>query len=180
MKRRRGIAVFVSVLMLLSVMTACGKSGGADTSQTTDPGTPKTETKDEGKTEEPAGSKLAGKINISLPGASASVWNAVADAYMKKNPDVVVKVDQKPADGYTEWLTAQFAAGVPDVDLVANNSVGNLQADGKFMDYLPYLDKTNRYTNKPWKDSLDLKAMGLNIEAMGAEDHLWNLNFESV
>ncbi|MGN7355828.1 ABC transporter substrate-binding protein [Paenibacillus sp. SAF-054] len=180
MKRRKGFAVFVSVLMLLSMLTACTKSGTTETSQSTDPGTSNAETKNEGKTEEPAESKLSGKINISLPGASVSVWNAVADAYMKKNPDVKVKVDQKPAEGYTEWLTAQFAAGVPDVDLVANNSVGNLMADGKFMDYLPYLDKTNPYTGKPWKDSLDTKAMGLNIEALGAEDHLWNLNFESV
>jgi len=178
--KRKGMTVFVGVLMLLSMLTACGKSGAADTGSVVDPGTKPADTKSEEKTDEPQASKLSGKIIISLPNASSTVWNAVADAYMKKNPDVTVKVDHKPADGYTEWLTAQFAAGQPDVDLVANNSVAALQSGGKFMDYLPYFEKTNPYTNKAWKDSLDLKAMGTNIEAMGAEDHIWTLNFESV
>lgn len=111
---------------------------------------------------------------------SSSVWNTVAQAYMAKNPGVKVTVDNKPAEGYKEWLTAQFAAGTPDADLVINNEVANLAADKKFVDYYPYFDQTNPYTGKPWKDSLDLAAMGINLDGVAAEDHLYNLNFESV
>ncbi|MBB6731675.1 extracellular solute-binding protein [Cohnella sp. CBP 2801] len=125
-------------------------------------------------------SDLKGTINISLSNASSSVWNAVAQAYMQKNPGVKVTVDNKPADGYKEWLTAQFAAGTPQADLVVNNEVGGLMADKKFVDYYPYFDQTNPYTGKPWQDSFDLSAMGINLDAVSADDHLYNLNFESV
>jgi len=125
-------------------------------------------------------SELSGNFKISISNGSASVWGAVADAYMKKNPGVKVVVDNKPAEGYKEWLTSQFAAGTPDVDLAVINEVEALQRDQKFVDYLPWLEKTNPYTGKPWKDSLDLGTMGVNLDAMGENDHLWTLNFESV
>jgi ABC-type glycerol-3-phosphate transport system substrate-binding protein len=123
---------------------------------------------------------LKGTINIALSNASSSVWNAVAQSYMEKNPGVKVTVDNKPADGYKEWLTAQFAAGTPQADLVINNEVGGLMSDKKFVDYYPYFDQTNPYTGKAWKDSFDLGAMGINLDGISSEDHLYNLNFESV
>ncbi|WP_260867056.1 ABC transporter substrate-binding protein [Paenibacillus sp. Y412MC10] len=182
MNKRKGFIVLLSIVMLLALLSACTKaaptapdnSGTAESNPTGE---------DQGKEDagkDPAASQLTGNINISLPNASASVWNAVAEAYMKKNPGVKVKVDNKPAEGYKEWLTAQFAAGVPDVDLVTNNEVGGLVNSKKFMDFYPYFDKVNPYTNQPWQDTLDLKAMGINLEGIGAEDHLYNLNFESV
>lgn len=128
----------------------------------------------------PAASDLSGTFKISLPNASASVWNAVADAYMKKHPNVKVVVDNKPLEGYKEWLTSQFAAGTPDVDLAVINEVASLQNDRKFVDYLPWFEKTNPYTGKPWTDTLDLGTMGVNLDAMGENDHLYTLNFESV
>ncbi|MDF2814734.1 MAG: carbohydrate transporter substrate-binding protein, partial [Paenibacillus sp.] len=151
MIKRNGFAILLSIVMLLSILTACakddssGKNGETDAAATKAPAGAETPA----GTEAPA-SALTGNINISLMGASSSVWNAVADAYMEKNPNVKVKVDNKPADGYKEWLTAQFAAGDPDVDIVQNNEVGGLMNDGKFTNYYPYFDKMNNYTGKPW------------------------------
>ncbi|MBB6672490.1 ABC transporter substrate-binding protein [Cohnella nanjingensis] len=173
------------MLMASSVLAACSKSN--DTSE------PSPSSSGSGApTSEPSASAsasaspsesaqaLKGTINISLPNASSSVWNAVAQGYMAKNPGVKVTVDNKPLEGYKEWLTAQFAAGTPDVDMVVNNEVAGLMNDRKFMDYYPYFDKQNPYTNKPWKDSFDLSAMGINLDGVGPEDYLYNLNFESV
>ena len=127
-----------------------------------------------------AAPELSGTFKISIPNGSASVWGAVADAYMQKHPNVKVTVDNKPLEGYKEWLTSQFAAGTPEVDLAVINEVDGLQRDQKFVDYLPWLEQTNPYTGKAWKESLDLGTMGVNLDAMGANDHLWVLNFESV
>lgn len=128
----------------------------------------------------PAAPELSGNFKISIPNGSPSVWGAVADAYMKKHPNVKVTVDNKPLEGYKEWLTSQFAAGTPEVDLAVINEVDSLQRDQKFVDFLPWLEKKNPYTGKAWKESLDLGTMGINLDAMGENDHLWTLNFESV
>jgi len=181
--KRKGITILLCVMMMLSLITACAKDNTGkstapeketnkvtETEKQPDPATPT-------ETEAP---KRTGTINISLPNASASVWNAVANGYMEENPGVKVTVDNKPAEGYKEWLMAQLAAGKPEVDLVVNNEVAALMSSGAFMDYYPYFDKENPYTGNPWKDSLDLETMGINIDGVGPDDHLYNLNFESV
>ncbi|WP_054955976.1 ABC transporter substrate-binding protein [Paenibacillus dakarensis] len=183
MNNRKRYIVLLSIVMLLLLLTACSKEAPTQVSDNGNQGTKQSNGEQGGKEtpeKEPAATELSGNINISLSNGSASVWKAVADSYMKKNPGVKVKVDNKPAEGYKEWLTAQFAAGQPDVDLVTNNEVIGLVNDKKFVDYYPYFDKVNPYTGQPWKDTLDLKAMGINLEAVGTEDHLYNLNFESV
>ncbi|MDI4647022.1 ABC transporter substrate-binding protein [Cohnella hashimotonis] len=124
--------------------------------------------------------ELNGTINITLPQQSSEVWNKVAAAYMAKHPKVKVNVEIKPLSGYKEWLTAQFAAGDPQVDLAMINEVADLQAQRKFVNYYPWFDKTNPYTGKPWKDSFNLEAMGVNLGAVGADDSLYVLNFETV
>lgn len=179
---RKRSALLVSALMATSVLAACSND-----KNTAEPGASNSASGEPSESASPAASptesaapEWKGTINISLPNASSSVWNAVADAYMKRNPGVKVNVDNKPLEGYKEWLTAQFAAGTPDADLVVNNEVANLMSDKKFVDYYPYFDQVNPYTGKPWKDSLDLAAMGINLDGVGTEDHLYNLNFESV
>ncbi|WP_217592096.1 ABC transporter substrate-binding protein [Cohnella sp. GbtcB17] len=170
MNIKKSSAILASALLTATVLAACSNNNKAA----------EPESSASASSTESAASQLSGTFNISLSNGSSAVWNAVADAYMKKNPGVKVNVDIKPADNYKEWLTAQFAAGTPDADLVTNNEVANLLADKKFVDYYPYLDQVNPYTNKPWKDSLDLGAMGINLDSVGTEDHLYNLNFESV
>ncbi|MBS4197002.1 ABC transporter substrate-binding protein [Lederbergia citri] len=132
--------------------------------------------------------KLEGKIRISLSGVAAgqaadqSVWGKVADAYMEKNPGVEVIVDNKPTEGYQEWVTAQFATGdVPEVDLVTANVIPASVSDNKLIDFLPYFDQVNPYTNKLWKESFDLDTMQVNMDVYKATDQKYeSLNFESI
>ncbi len=130
---------------------------------------------------------LEGTIRISLSGNSAqmagqSVWDEVSKAYMERNPGVEVIVDNKPLDGYEEWLTAQFSTGdVPEVDIVTSNTVPSLTADKKFLNYLPYLEQENPYTGKLWSENFDLDTMQVNVDSLKAEGgELTALNFESV
>jgi len=179
MNKRKTVAIILSIIMMFSVLAACSKNEPNNSGKGSNASSTPQESAKPEETTAPE-SSLTGKINISLPNASASVWNALADAYMKKNPGVKVTVDNKPLEGYKEWLTAQLAAGQPDVDLVVNNEVQGLMNSGAFMDYYPFFDKNNPYTGKAWKDSLDLKAMGINLEGVTTSDYLYNLNFESV
>ncbi|MCQ6561068.1 ABC transporter substrate-binding protein [Paenibacillus mendelii] len=180
MKSKRWLALVLCSVLMLSLLAACSKDNSGNTPSTPSNNTNEPAPGGDKETDPPAASELSGTIRISIPNGSAKVWNAVGGAYMKKHPGVKVEVDNKPAEGYKEWLTAQFAAGTPDVDLVVNNEVVSLQADKKFVDLYPFFEKDNPYTGKKWKESLDLDAMGINLSGMGAEDHLYNLNFESV
>ncbi len=103
--------------------------------------------------------ELEGEIYINLtsvvePG-QPDPWQAVADAYMKLHPKVKVYVDNKPSQGYWEFVRAQFATGVPKASLVHNNGVLDLVNQGKFVDFAPYFSKINPYTKKPWGEGFD-------------------------
>lgn len=183
MFKKKGLALLLGILMLSSLVAACSKNNNAaDPSPSSASPSASASEPSASASESPseAARELKGTINISLPNASSSVWNAVAQGYMAKNPGVKVTVDNKPMEGYKEWLTAQFAAGTPDVDMVVNNEVASLINERKFMDYYAYFDKMNFYTGKPWVESLDLAAMGINLDGVSSEDFLANLNFESV
>jgi len=181
MFKKKGLALLLGILMLSSLLAACSKNNNAAESSPSSASPSPSASASESASESPEPAReLKGAINISLPNQSSSVWNAVANAYMAKNPGVKVTVDNKPLEGYKEWLTAQFAAGTPQVDMVVNNEVSSLVNERKFMDYYAYFDKMNPYTGKPWMDSLDLAAMGVNLEGVSSEDFLANLNFESV
>ncbi|MFB9275392.1 ABC transporter substrate-binding protein [Cohnella cellulosilytica] len=184
MFKKKGLALLLGILMVASLLAACSKNNNAaePSSSSASPSGTAAESPSSSASDSPseAARNLQGTINISLPSGSSSVWNAVANAYMAKNPGIKVTVDHKPQEGYKEWLTAQFAAGTPEVDMVVNNEVMSLKNERKFMDYYAYLDKMNPYTGKPWSESLDLSAMGINLEGVSSEDFLPDLNFESV
>ncbi|TLS52354.1 carbohydrate ABC transporter substrate-binding protein [Paenibacillus antri] len=183
MRLKKSISLLLTLMLSGSLLAACTNSGG-DAAEEPPAEQPAQETEPKPATETPApeaeASELEGTIRISLPNASAGVWNAVAQGYMAKHPKVNVIVDNKPLEGYREWLTAQFAAGTPDVDFVVSNEVASLHESQKFVDMYPFFEKDNPYTGKKWKESLDLDAMGINYSGIGADDHLYMLNFESV
>lgn len=184
MKRRAWIKTLLCSTLVISLLSACsGNNSNNSASTPADTPAPSSQSPVATMSAEPSPDsipQLTGTLNISLSNQSQSLWNAVAEGYMKKQPGVKVTVDNKPAQGYKEWLTAQFAAGTPDVDLATINEVEGLQKDKKFVDMYPLFDKMNPYTGKAWKDSLDLEAMGVNLDAVGANDHYYTLNFESV
>jgi raffinose/stachyose/melibiose transport system substrate-binding protein len=182
MNKRNGIKMFLCAVLVISLLSACTKGNSNSANQSSDPVSASPSESASASAEPSSGSipQLSGKINISLPNQSQSLWEAVAAGYMKKQPGVKITVDNKPQKNYKEWLTAQFAAGTPEADIVNVSEVKALQADSKFVDVYPLFDKLNPYTGKVWKDSLDLEAMNINMDAIGANDHLYSLNFESL
>ncbi|QMV41234.1 ABC transporter substrate-binding protein [Cohnella cholangitidis] len=183
MKKRAWMKLLLCSTLVISLLSACsGNNNNANTaSKPADTPAPSSQSPASSSESSPESiPQLTGTLNISLSNQSQSLWTAVAEAYMKKQPGVKVSVDNKPQQGYKEWLTAQFAAGTPDVDLATINEVEGLQKDKKFVDMYPLFEKMNPYTGKAWKDSLDLDAMGVNLDAVGENDHYYTLNFESV
>lgn len=125
-----------------------------------------------------AADTLSGTIHINLGGNNQDVWQKVANSYMKIHPNVKVVVDLKPNDShYADYISAGFAAGTPQFDLVQNNQNAALINAGKFLDFAPYLNQPDPYIGgKPWRDAIDLRAM----QAIGASNKVYDLNLETV
>src|SRR5438309_709845 len=105
-----------------------------------------------------AADTLSGTIHINLQGNNQDVWQQVAAAYMKLQPNV--KVSLKPAQGYADYISAGFAAGSPPFDLVQNNQNAALINAGNVVDFGPYLNQPDPYiAGKPWRDAVNLSAM---------------------
>ena len=111
--------------------------------------------------------KHEGEIVVSLPTGTAGeaeveAYQAVADAYMAKYPDVLVTIDSRPASIYQEFLNGVLAV---DTEQAYPDIVQTILADrnylrsGKFVDYSPYLVKENPYyDNEVWMNTMDVSA----------------------
>ncbi|GIP39474.1 hypothetical protein J31TS4_27540 [Paenibacillus sp. J31TS4] len=174
MKLGRKVTSTALTLALALGVTGCTK-GGQTTPQTQAPSSKPADTQNAQAA--PTADPLKGTIRVNLRGASAEVWNKMAESYMALHPNVKVIVDVKPAQGYRDWLQAQFAAGKPEADFVMTNE--NSELIDKFVDYKPWMEKTNPYTKKPWKESLNLEGMAINLDDPQLTT-LTNLNIESV
>ncbi len=121
-------------------------------------------TEEKGLTPMPAAAKvdtLKGEININLqssPGLPGA-WKALADAYMKKHPNVKINVDLKPAEGYADWLKNQLSKDNPTADLVNFNFAREVEA-AKAIDFDEYAFDISPYTNKPWKEQFVYQMQG--------------------
>ncbi len=125
--------------------------------------------------------ELEGVINVNLSSTNIMAWEAVAEEYMKLNPGVKVNVELKPGEGYQEWIRSQFAAGVPEASLVNGNVVWDLVNAGKFLDYLPYLDKINPYTDESWGEGFDVRTqMAAGMSYWGGARRWCQFNAETV
>jgi raffinose/stachyose/melibiose transport system substrate-binding protein len=124
------------------------------------------------------GGERSGTIVINVQGNDSQTYQALADGYTALNPNVEVRVEVKPSDGYQEFIRAQFAAGTPEASLVNGNVVADLIQEKKFVDMTAYLDRTSPYTGAPWRDSMDATS----IENMRAPStgEIYTLNLETV
>ena len=120
----------------------------------------------------------SGAITIAVQSNDHQTYQALADAYTAKNPDVQVKLELKPSDGYQEFLRAQFAGGTPEVSIVNGNVVADLIQAHKFVDMSAYLDRENPYTGAAWRDSMDEVAIQFFNDAATTE--IYTLNLETV
>jgi ABC-type glycerol-3-phosphate transport system substrate-binding protein len=125
-----------------------------------------------------AASERTGTIVIAIQSTDTQTYQALADAYTALNPNVTVRVEVKPADGYQEYIRAQFAAGTPEASIVNGNVVADLVQAKKFVDMSAYLDQTNPYTGQPWRDSMDETAIQNMTDPVTGE--IYTLNLETV
>lgn len=181
MKKQKMITMVSLLLSLVLVVTAC--AGGNENNRPQNSGNPTSGTTPDGaKNNSDPGAEadtLQGTINISLRGQSAEVWGKVAASYEALHPNVKVNVDMKPAEGYRDWLQAQYAAGEPEADFVQTNENADLTEAQKFVDFKPWLERENPYTGKQWKESFNLAGMGINLEDPKL-DNIQSLSYESV
>lgn len=125
-----------------------------------------------------AATELSGTIVVSVQSTDVQTYQALADAYMALNPNVEVRIELKPADGYQEFIRAQFAAGTPETSIVNANVVADLVQAKQFVDMSAYLDRTNPYTGLPWRDSMDEVAVQNMTNPVTGE--MYVLNLETV
>lgn len=166
--RRRGFlgtaALATGALTASSLLEACGGSsapaapptaGASSTAPTAAPGSAASTTYTPIPTIQPA-LKHEGQIlaNIEDDYSSASGMAAVAKEYMKLYPKVEIKIDPKPIDGYLDWARAQVVGGTK-ASYLRDCGCPDLVAAGKFVDFDPYLKKTNPYTNQTWQSMFE-------------------------
>ncbi len=126
-----------------------------------------------------AAQERSGTIVISTQGNDVQTYQAVADGYTALNPNVEVRVELKPSEGYQEFIRAQFAAGTPEVSVVNGNVVADLIQAKQFLDMSAYLDRPNPYTDgTPWRDSMDGTALQNMTNPVTGE--IYTLNLETV
>ena len=123
-------------------------------------------------------STRSGTIVIAVQSTDTQTYQALANGYMALNPNVTVKVQIKPADGYQEFIRAQFAAGTPEASIVNGNVVADLIQDKRFVDMAAYLDQTSPYTSAPWRESMD--ATSIANMTLPVTGEIYTLNLETV
>ena len=131
------------------------------------------------------GSSSGGKTADGKKEVSFQTWNLKNDTYTpyfndliaafeKKNPDVKIKWIDQPADGYTDKINADAAAGtLPDIVDMSPNGAYSLAKAGVLMNLSTEVpDAAKQFTKSSW-DAVTFK--GENIEK-GAYAFPWYLN----
>ena len=150
--------MLTAVLVAGSLMAGCGQSRDA----VTDSETPQ-ETADSGEqsalsTPETQGSGEEATITVNTQASvgAQEAWQAVADAYMEKNPNVKVVVDLKPSEGYAEWVQNIFTIDDPTSDIVNVNLAGTASS-GKVINFLEYADMDSPYSDGSWSEQFNFQ-----------------------
>ncbi|MCY0898656.1 MAG: extracellular solute-binding protein [Firmicutes bacterium] len=142
---RKSVMVTSSMALLAGGLSACGVGNATSVNSATI---------------RPSYQKFHGTINVDFAGTPGEGWHAIAAAYEKVQPGVKINIQWQNPSTYNTWLTAQFSAGHPTADLVTNNEVAQLIAEGKFVNFQPWLFKEDPYTHKLWLDSFNWNEIG--------------------
>ncbi len=84
----------------------------------------------------------------------------LAREYERLHPEIEVKVQVQPSNGYETWLRTQIGSGsdsAPDIYNV--NYTAGFYERGLLVNLTPFLAKVNPYTGKPWRDNLDAQFL---------------------
>ena len=166
--KKRILSMALCLAMIAGVCTACGPSESASSGSTAS-GTGQTSSGEE--------KDFEGTITINTqagPGADAA-WQAVADAYMDKHPDVKVVIDLKPTDSYAEWIQNMFGTENPTADIVNINLAGS-SANDKSINYMEYADQISPYSGKKWTEQFNYEMQTRDL----AKGEWNNLSLDSV
>ncbi|GGD84584.1 ABC transporter substrate-binding protein [Paenibacillus nasutitermitis] len=181
MKKASRAVILLMVVCTLIFAAACSNNAGSNTGSNnggaTTPDNGQNAGSGENNTNDPQtepAKEFSGEININVQSENKEGWEAVAKAYTEKHPKVKINVDVKPGEGYADWLRAQLSAGTPAADIVNGNVVAGLE--NSFIDYLPLMEKTNPYTNAPWKEGFT----DFNTQVLDMKGSLTKLNLETV
>ena len=166
--KKRILSMALCLAMIAGVCTACGPSESASSGSTAS-GTGQTSSGEE--------KDFEGTITINTqagPGADAA-WQAVADAYTEKHPDVKVVIDLKPTDSYAEWIQNMFGTENPTADIVNINLAGS-SANDKSINYMEYADQISPYSGKKWTEQFNYEMQTRDL----AKGEWNNLSLDSV
>lgn len=100
-------------------------------------------------------------------------FQAVADGYTKLHPDITVRVELKPANGYAQWLSGEIQGSSPVPDIVDVSTMAAARR-GKTVNYDEYIDDISPYSGKPWREQFNYDAQIPNPFAEGID----SLSFE--
>jgi multiple sugar transport system substrate-binding protein len=126
MKAKKILSLVLSLLMLLSVFTACGTQAGEPNDTATAPAS-SAPAQSEGSSE-PA--KLSGDIifwHSFTQGPRMETLQSAADAFMKQNPGVKITIETFSwSDFYTKWTTGLASGNVPDMSTAQPGHVSEM------------------------------------------------------
>jgi multiple sugar transport system substrate-binding protein len=86
-----------------------------------------------------------------------TTYQKIADAYMEKNPDVVIEILNVPQDGYVEKILTSIAAGVAP-DVITYWFAADMAEDGFLEDLTPYFERDGLDPNEMWFPSARARA----------------------
>lgn len=126
MKAKKILSLVLSLLMLLSVFTACGTQAGEPNATATAPAS-SAPAQSEGSSE-PA--KLSGDIifwHSFTQGPRMETLQSAANAFMKQNPGVKITIETFSwSDFYTKWTTGLVSGNVPDMSTAQPGHVSEM------------------------------------------------------
>ncbi len=79
----------------------------------------------------------------------------IAQNYTRLHPEVSVKIQILPTNGYETWLRTQIpGGGASGPDIFNANFAWGLFEKGLLVNLSPHIAKNNPYTSKPWRETL--------------------------
>lgn len=112
-----------------------------------------------GQSSAPAGKRM----QIMLATVSSNYREGLlrlAQEYERLHPEIEVRVQVQPANGYETWLRTQVGTGSNTApDIYNANFAQGFYERGLLVNLTPALEQTNPYTGKPWKQNLDAQFL---------------------
>ncbi len=173
MKKRQFTALTLTAAMTAVSLAGCGGSQPAETTKAsaTDGAATEAPAADGAATEAPAADGEKTKLTVSVwDNASSPQFQAVADAFMAKNPNVEVELIDTQADEYNNKITVMLAGGAADPDVImvkeADTQVG-MKEKNQLLDLTSYIEK----------DGIDLSVYGGAAEQLQMDGKQYTLPF---